>query len=256
MRVKKGKFTMKNNAYLVAGFLSAKERDNWAADGTSPIVTIARQRGAEGQAVAFRTAEILTEMSQGLQPWIVVDKDIAERVIEDHHLPKRISRFFTDEETLTIEEHIEGILGISVPSAERIRDMAQTIVTLARLGHVIFVGRAAQVITAKFPRAVHVRIIGSFARRVERVAAQKQCSWDEAAEEVRTVDHQRRHFGTAHFHSDLEDPAHYDMIFNTDRVSVEESARLIAQLVSSPDFREKEVRKLRELRHQVLGTAS
>jgi len=43
------------------------------------------------------------------------------------------------------------------------------------------------------------------------------------------------------------------MIFNTDRVSVEESAQLIAHLVSSPDFRLKEARKLVELRHQVLG---
>jgi cytidylate kinase len=244
---------MKNDAYLVAAFLKAKERDHWVADGTGPLVTISRQRGAEGQAVAFRTAEILTEMSQGLQPWIVVDKDIAERVIEDHRLPKRISSFFTDEQTLSIEEHIEGILGISVPAAARIADLTRTIVKLARLGHVIFVGRAAQVITAKFPRAVHARIIGSFDRRVARLAERKPCSWDEAAAEVRTVDHQRHHFALAHFHSDIDDAARYDIIFNTDRVSVEESARLIAQLVSSPDFGEKEAKKLVELRHQVLG---
>jgi len=244
---------MKNDAYLVAGFLNAKQRDNWTADGTGPLVTISRQRGADGQAIAFRTAEILTEMSRGLQPWIVVDKDIAERVIEDHHLPKRISSFFTDEQTLSIEEHIEGILGISVPAATRIQDMTRTIVSLARLGHVIFVGRAAQVITAKFPRAAHVRIIGSFNRRVERLADRKKCSWDEAVAEVRTVDKQRRDFALTHFHSDLDDPTRYDLTFNTDRLSVEESARLIAQLVSSPDFREKEAKKLVELRHQVLG---
>ena len=40
---------------------------------------------------------------------------------------------------------------------------------------------------------------------------------------------------------------------DSDRISVEESARLIAQLVSSPDFRDKEGQKLIELRHQVLG---
>ena len=244
---------MKNDAYVVAAFLSAKERDHWIADGTGPIVTISRQRGAEGPAIAFRTVELLTEMSRGIYPWIVVDKDIAERVIEDHHLPKRISSFFTDERTLSIEEHIEGILGISVPAATRIQDMTRTIIALARLGHVVFVGRAAHVITAKFPRAVHVRIIGSFDRRVERVAQSKHCSWDEAAAEVKRVDAQRRHFVSTHFHSDLDEATRYDMVFNTDRLSVEESARLIAQLVSSPDFREKEARKLVELRHQVLG---
>jgi cytidylate kinase len=244
---------MKNDAYLVAGFLNAKERDNWAADGTSPIVTMSRQRGADGQAIALRTAEILTEMSRGLQPWLVIDRDIAERVIEDHHLPKRISSFFTDEQTLSIEEHIEGILGISVPAATRIQDLTRTIINLARLGHVIFVGRAAQVITAKFPRALHVRIIGSFDRRVERLAERKQCSLNEAAAEVKRIDNQRRQFVSTHFHSDLNDAMRYDVIINTDRVSVEESARLIAQLISSPDFRAKEAKNLVELRHQVLG---
>jgi cytidylate kinase len=244
---------MKNDAYLVAAFLKAKELDNWAADGTSPIVTISRQRGAEGQAIAFRTAEILSEMSRGLQPWVVIDKDIAERVIEDHHLPKRISSFFTEEQTLSIEEHVEGILGITVPAATRIKDLTRTIVNLARLGHVIFVGRAAHVITAKFPRALHVRIIGSIERRVERLAEKKACSRDEAAAEIKMADHQRRHFVSAHFHTDIDDPTHYDMVFNTDRISVEESARLIAQLVSSPDFRKREAQNLVELRHQVLG---
>ena len=244
---------MRNDPYIVAAFLEAKEREKWAADGTSPIVTISRQCGAEGGAIASRTAEVLTEMSQGIHPWVVVDKNLAEHVIEDHHLPNRIKGFFSEEQTLSIEEHIEGILGISVPAATRIQDMTRTIIDLARLGHVVFVGRAAHVITAKFPRAVHVRIIGSFDRRVERVAQSKKCSWDEAAAEVRTVDAQLRNFVSTHFHSDLDDVTRYDMIFNTDRVSVEESARLIAQLVSSPDFREKEAKKLLELRHQVLG---
>jgi cytidylate kinase len=85
------------------------------------------------------------------------------------------------------------------------------------------------------------------------VAERNPCSRDEAAAEVRKVDNQRRHFVSTYFHSDLDDATRYDLVFNTDRVSVEESARLIAQLVSSPDFREKEARKLVELRHHVLG---
>ena len=244
---------MKNDPYIVAAFLEAKEREKGAADGTSPIVTISRQCSSQGEEIASRTSEILTDMSHGRRLWVVVDKNIAERVIEDHHLPKRIGRFFSDEQTLSIEEHVEGMLGISVPGSTMVQDMTRTILRLARIGHVVLVGRAAPLITASFPRAVHVRIIGSFNRRVERLAERKQCSWDEAAAEVRKVDNQRHHFISTYFHSDLDDPTHYDLVFNTDRVSVEESARLIAQLVSSPDFREKEAKKLVELRHHVLG---
>ena len=244
---------MKNESYILATYLDAKQRDNSVADGTRPLVTISRQRGAEGGAIAFRAAEILSQMSGGAYPWVVVDKDIAERVIEDHHLPKRISRFFTDEQALSMDEQVQGLLGISVPRRTMIENMTRTIVRLARLGHVIFVGRAAHVITAKFPCAVHVRIIGSFDRRVQRVVESKKCRWDEAAADVREVDEQRRRFVSTCFHSDLNDPENYDMIFNTDRISVEEGAQMIAHLVSSPDFRGQHARKLRELRERVLG---
>ena len=243
---------MKNDPYIVAAFLKAKELNHWAADGTSPVVTISRQMGAHGEEIAYRTGALLTE-SHGKHPWVVVDKDLGERVIQDHHLPKQISCFFSGEQTLSIEKHIEGMLGISVPGPVMLQSLTRTIIQLARIGHVILVGRAAHLITARFPRAVHVRIIGSFERRVERVAESKKCSWDEAASEIRKVDDQRRHFISAYFHSDLDDMSHYDLLFNTDRVSVEECARLIAQLISSPDFREKESMQLKELRHQVLG---
>jgi cytidylate kinase len=244
---------MKNDPYIFASFLEAKEREKWTADGTNPLVTISRQAGSGGEEIAYRAAEILTAASNGRHPWIVVDKNLAESVIDDHHLPKRIARFFTEEQSLSIEEHLEGILGISVPRATMIEKMTQTVIRLARIGHVIFVGRAAGVITAKFPRAAHFRVIGSLERRAERVAEAQSCSWDHAAAEVRRLDEQRRHFISTNFHANVDDPTHYDLIFNTDRVSIEESARLITHLVSAPDFRVTEATKLADLRHHVLG---
>ena len=244
---------MKNDPYIVAAFLRVKELNNWVADGTNPIVTISRQMGAMGEKVAYRASGILTETSNGEHPWVVVDKDLGERVIEDHHLPKRISKFFTGEQILSINDHFDGILGLSVPGRVMIEKMANTIIQLARIGQVIFIGRAAHIITAQFPRAMHIRITGSFDRRVERIAKSNHCTWDEASTQVRTVDEQRRHFASTYFQSDLDDPNDYDMVFNTDRISVEEGARVIAHLVSSPDFRIQEATKLRDLRQRVLG---
>jgi hypothetical protein len=244
---------MKNDPYVVSAFLNARELNNQPADGTNPFVTISRQYGADGEAIALRAGEILTEMSRGQQPWIVVDQDLGERVIEDHHLPKRIDRFFSGEQILTLEDHIEGIMGISVPGVTMIEKLTLTILQLAQIGHVILVGRAAHVIAAKFPRGLHVRVIGSFDRRVQRVEEARSCSRSEAIEEIRRVDHRRQHFVSTYFRSDLEDAKAYDMILNTDRISVEDGARTVAQLIASPEFGEKAAAQLRELRHLVLG---
>jgi len=244
---------MKNDSYVVATFLKAKEQDQWASDGTSPIVTISRQHGSGGELIAVRTAEILSEKGHGRHPWIAVDKDVTERVINDHHLPQRIAGFLTGEETASIEGHIEGILGITVPYGTIIGKMTQTMIQLAKLGHVVLVGRAAHVITAHFPRAAHIRVIGSLEHRTERIMQYEQCSRSEAEAKILETDEIRRHFVARHFKADLDDPLQYDMIFNTDRISVEEAAHQIAHLVSSPEFRDKEARQLQELRHQVLG---
>ena len=243
---------MKNDPYIVAAFLKAQDQGA-SADGTNPIVTISRQHGTPSELIAVRTAEILTEMSHGQHPWIAVNKDIAERVISDHHLPRQTAHFLTGEHTVSIEDYVEGLLGISVSREKVVEKMVQTLIHLARLGHVVFVGRAAHVVTARFPRAAHIRLIGSFERRVERVMESNGCSRDEAAYEIREVDEKRRTFTAKHFGVDLDDPTHFDLIFNTDRMSAEEAARLIAHLVASPDFRKKEASQLVELRHQVLG---
>ena len=70
---------------------------------------------------------------------------------------------------------------------------------------------------------------------------------------VMEVDETRRHFVARHFNSDVNDPLKYDLIFNMDRITVEEAARQIAHLVTSPDFRDKEAQRLADLRHHVLG---
>ncbi len=244
---------MKNDPYVLATFLKAKERDQWAADGTRPIVTISRQHGTGGDLVAIRTAELLTKHGPGTHPWIAVDKEIAERVITEHHLPQRITGFLTGEETASIEGHIEGMLGIRDSYATIIEKMTLTMIHLAKLGHVVLVGRASHLVTAGFPRAVHVRVIGSFEHRVERLMASENCSRDDAATKIMEVDETRRHFVARHFNSDVNDPLKYDLIFNMDRITVEEAARQIAHLVTSPDFRDKEAQRLADLRHHVLG---
>lgn len=245
---------MKNDSYIVAEFLKSKERDSWKADGTAPFITISKQCGACGEEIAFRTAERLADLSHGSIPWVVIDKNIAEHVIRDHHLPQRISRFFSEEETLSIEEHIEGLLGLSVPRTTRIEDMTRTIVRLARLGHVILIGRAAHLITARFPRSLHIRIFGSLERRAQRVAAKRRCSLEEAMAEIHRIDHQSQHFVSSYFHSDLHDTSKYDLLINTDRVSVDEASGLISDLILTPHFRDIQATALRTLRHQVLDT--
>jgi cytidylate kinase len=245
---------MKNDPSVVAAFLKARERERWKrSDGTNPLVTISRQLGSDGDAIAFRVAERLTALSFGNEPWLVVDKTIAQRVIDDHHLPKRISEFLTNEQEVTIQDHIEGLFGISVPRETIIEKMTNTMLKLANIGHVVLVGRASHIVTQGFPRAVHVRIIGSVEKRAVRLMAERGCSREVAEELIRHGDWNSQSFVKTHFHADLDNMLRYDMVFNTDRVPVEDASRMISELISSPDFRREESQHMRELREKVIG---
>jgi len=114
-----------------------------------------------------------------------------------------------------------------------------------------FLSGGRHVITAKFPRAVHVRSSVRLTGGWSGWRAQPR-SRDEAAAEVRKVDNQRRHFGLEPIFTPISMTRRVTTWSSTRTGSVEESARLIAQLVSSPISGEGG-EEARELRHHVLG---
>jgi cytidylate kinase len=86
------------------------------------------------------------------------------------------------------------------------------------------------------PEARHIRIVGTLERRAERLTALTGLSLEEARSRAQKVDRARTRFIGHYFHRDIRDPHGYDMVLNSDRLSVDEAARLVAQLV--PDTAE------------------
>mgnify|MGYP001411061769 CR=1 FL=1 len=60
--------------------------------GQLRAVTISRQCGSGALVVAGKLAERLQPHSpKGAPPWTVFDRNLMEKVLEDHHLPKRLA---------------------------------------------------------------------------------------------------------------------------------------------------------------------
>jgi cytidylate kinase len=82
-----------------------------------------------------------------------------------------------------------------------------------------------------------VRVIASADLRAERVSERHQISLKKAAAQVKASDKNRRKFLKRFFKADWEDPCLYDLVINTNRLSTEQSARLIVQAVATlPDL--------------------
>jgi cytidylate kinase len=192
-----------------------------------PAVTISRMCGAGGRTVASSLAEHLQTQAPAGCHWTVFDKDLIGKVLEDHHLSKRIAEFLPEDHKSLLAEAIEKLRGLHPPTATLVQQTAETIWNLAEGGYVILVGRGANIITLRLENVFHVRLVGSFDKRVQRVEEVYEMDRFTAQEYVKSQDAAKRNYLNEYFGADIDDPLLYHLIINTDDISYEQTAQLV-----------------------------
>ena len=197
-----------------------------------PFVTISRQSGAYGTTVADKLCEyLLKHESRREAPWAVYDKELIQKVIEEQRFPASFQRYFEVSSTSLIEDTLAELFGLHPPKETLVRRMSETILHLATLGHVILVGRGANIITRRLPNGTHVRLVGSFEKRVAHMKEFLNLSQEQAREYVVKEDHDRQAYIKRYFQKDISDVSLYDLIINTDTVPFQDAVTIIGDLV-------------------------
>ena len=78
--------------------------------------------------------------------------------------------------------------------------VAETVVHLANSGHVILVGRGANIITARMANVIHVRLIAPLPSRIARVQETNKLTHNKAEVFVTQSDLGRGRYEKDHFH--------------------------------------------------------
>jgi cytidylate kinase len=193
-----------------------------------PAVTISRQTGSGAHAVAAKLAEYLQKHDvKSPLHWTVFDKNLVEKVLEEHKLPRRLAQYMPEKRLSYVQDTMEELLSLRPSSWTLIHKTMETILHLAEMGRAIVVGRGANVITGKMPNVFHVRLVGSLPKRLAHVREYYGVGQKEAQELITREDRGRAQYLREHFHCDITDPLQYHLVINTDRISYEEAARLI-----------------------------
>ncbi|MGQ9370291.1 cytidylate kinase-like family protein [Azospirillum sp. A39] len=212
----------KDTLRSVVAFLAADDYRSLHPDKAPPrVITIARDHGAGGEAVARRVAETL-----GMSCY---DRELLDGVVAEARADKALMR--------TLDEKVPArggaflfasMLGLTDPLPEYQQTLARVVKGIARRGGVI-VGRGAHLMLYGTP-CLRVRIVGS-----EDVCARRLAGGDGGAilarlEEVRTVNRQRAAFHAELFKVSNNDPLQYDLVVNTDHFpSLDAVADLVVQ---------------------------
>jgi cytidylate kinase len=98
---------------------------------------------------------------------------------------------------------------------------------LARSQSLVIRGRGSQFILRDYPGALHVLLVAPLEVRVKRVIQNLKLDPEAAKREIERFDNSRREFIKRYFHAELEDPAYYDLVINTERFSFQAIASIV-----------------------------
>ncbi len=116
---------------------------------------------------------------------------------------------------------------------ERIRTMASS----SSEENLVVLGLGGCMILSGYPGAVHIRVTASEESRVRTVAKRYRITENEAREVLTIGDRKHKRFVQNLFSKDVSDPENFDMILNTDRLSVDECIDAIIELSRKHDLR-------------------
>lgn len=198
-----------------------------------PAITISRETGAGAITIGHLAAKILNDRCPGNPevPWAVFERNLAEKVLQDHKLPATLERFMSEDTPFPLNDAVDELLGLHPSSWTLVEHTTQTIRRLAFMGNVILVGRGSNIIAARMPHVLHVRLIAPLKERLRHIEEYYKVKPAEAAQMVRDLDEARRRYVRRYFRSDVADPLHYHLTINSAHTGFKKAAQIIADLV-------------------------
>jgi cytidylate kinase len=190
-----------------------------------PIVAITREMGSLGKDVAEGLGDALDLP--------VVYREVIEPLADRMRVRKSHVKRLLDGSAGLFERLSSDKTSMSIFSADEILNSA-----LSGTGAVIR-GWGATHLLREVPHAVCVRVCAPFEVRKQRMLERLDTSdADKVSEEIRQNDEAHSAIMRRHFSLQWGEPENYDVVLNTQRVSISECIDEVIALVASPEFAE------------------
>jgi cytidylate kinase len=212
------------------------------------VITLARQVGSGGQVVAtalsqrlglrvFDRTELRNEASKrGLSLPESFVKFASEETGSglNHYLSYGELEFDLALRGGTPERDDTGFLSeLSAHRREILLTLQVVIYDLTSHDNVLFVGAGAQILLADIPQVLRVKIIAPIETRIDRMVSAYSLSNDEARAAVEAGDQEQVDYNRVIFGEDWHNPELWDLVINSDSLSVGQIAELIGSLLES-----------------------
>ncbi len=184
------------------------------------VITISRQLGSLG-----------TEMARGVAAQLnyeYADKEMVGRIMGNYGMATHEIEKFDEKKPPFWDS-------FSIQRRNFLHFIQMAIYDLAKR-NVVIVGRGGQVILKDLPGTLHVKIFAPSNVRLRRLIEGERVDEKQASLMIRQNDHDSSGYIKSFFNADWDDPRLYDLLINTEKLSVETGVKLIMDSVQSPEI--------------------
>ncbi len=185
-----------------------------------PVITISREFGARGAAIAS-----ILEKKLGFKVW---DKEILEVISEKLGSDVNYIKSLDEHTQNAVEDTIFGFLNRKSTNLNYSIYLVRALQAIEKYGNAIIVGRGGNYV-CRNNKTFNVRVVAPMALRIERIAEIQDISKEEARIVVKTKDEERAKFTQHNFNKNIDSPIGYDMILNSGTLSLVSIAELIIE---------------------------
>ena len=180
---------------------------------------------AVSRGVATGGGEVAAHVGEQLG-WPIFDKEILDLMAGDDTLRRQLYTSMDERDLGWCEEALRSLMHHEFVKNDYFRRLTETVLSIARQGHAIFLGRGCDLI---LPRHIgfRVRLIAPIASCVAQYAHEHDLTKDAATDEIRRIEEDRNTFIRNRYNVDPGDPTRFDLTINMERFSPSEAVELI-----------------------------
>jgi len=184
-----------------------------------PVVTLSREPGSGGRIVAQKLSERL-----GFE---VFHQEVLHEMAKRAEVSEQLLATLDEKGLSIMEDWISSLVNDRhLWPDQYLRHLMNVIGTIGKHGRAVVVGRGANFILPPEQR-FRVRITASQRLRIENVARDFNLSQDEAKRRVIKTESDRKAFIRKYFNADIADPTNYDLVINTETLSVDNAVDVV-----------------------------
>lgn len=198
-------------------------KDKAKTQARLPVITVSMQPGSGGSVIGQNIAERLG--------FSYFHRGIVEEISKSAKIRSTVVNTLEKERLSGVKDFISSLIEDQYIHPDTyLRHLLEVINTIGKHGRAVIVGRGANFILPA-DDIFSLRVIAPLEVRIRNVALQYRVTSEEAKRRIIRRASRRKAFVRQSFHADISDPIHYDMIVNTEKMSISAAVESVISAV-------------------------